>query len=175
MAIDVGPVLFCLSTVPERFRIRSGTPAVWNSSGTVPERLRNGSGTVPERFQNGSRTVPERFRNGSETVSEQNYKGGGPPQLPTLEPSLLSPLVCPNLWAGEKGPLPNFFLRLKAWTGTPGDVCISAWHAASLHGVWLQHSTRRVYVSLKMRHPVSHQSFLTQKLWGTSPFRKLNF
>ena len=41
LAIDVGPVLFCLSTDPERFR---------NGSGSVPDRrrFRNGSGTKPK-------------------------------------------------------------------------------------------------------------------------------
>ena len=60
LAVDVGPFLFCLLTL-------------WNRFKTVLEPFKTRSETprVPERFQNGSRTVPEQFLNGSQKVLEQ--------------------------------------------------------------------------------------------------------
>ena len=69
VALDVGPVLFCL-------------PTFWNRSGTVPERFRIRSETsaVLERFWSGSRAVLERFWSGSRTVMERLWNGSGTKQ-----------------------------------------------------------------------------------------------
>ena len=143
MAIDAGPVLFCLSTVPERFQ---------NGSGSVLERRRfwngsrNGFRTVPERFQNGFRTVPQQFRNSSGTDPEQNNIGGHPPQLPCMT----SPWV--KLVCGRVSWIPVYELILRSsslrvsWVGS--GVC---W--ISIQGVRGDVGLRaHIFVELKSDH-----------------------
>ena len=49
ITVDVGSLLFCLSTVPERFRNGAGSVLESRRFGTVPERFQNGSGTKQQR------------------------------------------------------------------------------------------------------------------------------